>query len=234
MYSSWLHKKNASKLIVFCNGWGMDGSAFAHLDSHHFDVLMLYDYTNLPDSYDVKDFSRSYSQVSLVSWSIGVWAGQKLFSSQEEIFHRTIAVNGTLCPMHDELGIPEEIFEGTLLNYDEAGRKKFYHRMCRDKRIYKYFLQNQPKRAIDNQLGELAALKKMIDCTPAENSIYQQVLVTDHDLVVPTSNQLQYWQGTRTTITLLPGVHFPFTSWKSWDEFLGYTNSVYLTPINGK
>lgn len=229
MYSSWLHKKETSKLIVFCNGWGMDGSAFAHLDSEHFDVLMLYDYTVLPDSYDVKELSKPYSQVILVSWSIGVWAGQKLFSTQEEFLHRTIAVNGTLCPMNDKFGIPEAIFEGTLLNYDEAGRKKFYHRMCREKRIYKYFLQNQPKRSIKNQLGELVALKNMIDCIPAEDSIYQQVVITDHDLVVPTANQLQYWQKTRATTTLLPGVHFPFLTWKSWDELLASTDPVNIT-----
>lgn len=207
----------------------MDGSAFAHLHSDHFDVLMLYDYTVFPDGYDLKEIASNYSQVSLVSWSIGVWAGQKLFSSQEDFLHRTIAVNGTLCPMHDTLGIPESIFEGTLQNYDEAGRKKFYHRMCREKTIYKYFLQNQPERSIQNQLGELTALKKVIDCTPAEESIYQQTLITDHDLVVPTANQLQYWQDTRTRMTLLPGVHFPFTSWTSWDAFLAYTDSVYST-----
>lgn len=205
----------------------MDNLPFSHLGSGGFDVLMLHNYTSLPGSYDLERVTAGYSQINLVCWSIGVWAGQKLFFDAKDVFQRIIAVNGTLCPIHDNFGIPESVFEGTLLNYDEAGRKKFYHRMCREKLIYRFFLNNQPERTIDDQLEELVALKEMIDCTPPEKSMYKQVIITDHDLVVPTANQVQYWQEAEAENTLLTGVHFPFTTWKSWGDFLSYTDSVY-------
>lgn len=229
MYSAWLHKNNRDNCLLFCNGWGMDGMPFNHLTSDAFDVLMLHDYSLLPSTFDIRPMAQKYRHIVLVCWSMGVWVGQKLFYRQEGVFQRTIAVNGTLCPMHDRFGIPEAVFEGTLLNYDEAGRKKFYHRMCREKLIYKHFIKNQPERSVENQRAELAALKDMVDCIPPEKSIFQQVLIADHDLVVPTANQQQYWQENKTVSTLLPGVHFPFTSWKSWDDFLAYTDSVYLS-----
>ncbi len=45
MKGIWLHRASAAApLIVFCNGWGMDERAVAHLDGTGCSVLCLYDY----------------------------------------------------------------------------------------------------------------------------------------------------------------------------------------------
>ena len=54
MKALWLHRapvRAAAPLIVFCNGWGMDERAVAHLDGAGCNVLCLYDYRSptLPD-----------------------------------------------------------------------------------------------------------------------------------------------------------------------------------------
>ena len=72
---------------------------------------------------------------------------------------------------------------------------KFYRRMCRDHRSVDTFLKNQPQRSVENQRLELAALPGQVGCRPAEDAIYTKVVIADKDLVVPTANQLAFWQG---------------------------------------
>ena len=59
---------------------------FTHLTSDGFDVLMLNDYSFLPNSFGIHEIARKYEYTVLVCWSIGVWAGQKLFSGKENVF----------------------------------------------------------------------------------------------------------------------------------------------------
>ncbi len=43
----WLCKEERSKLIIFCNGWGMDHSVVSHMTSAEYDVVSLCDYQNI-------------------------------------------------------------------------------------------------------------------------------------------------------------------------------------------
>lgn len=224
MQGSWLHRAGREKLIIFCNGWGMDGTPFQLLTSSEYDVYMLYNYVDLIPSQPIKDIVHGYRQVSLVSWSMGVWVGQKLFSDSVDLLHRSIAINGTLCPIDDSLGIPEKIFAETLEGFDETTRMKFYRRMCREKTALKMFLARQPLRSPGDQCRELAALQRGIDCVSADLSIYQKVIIADCDLIVPSANQRQFWLGKETTE--IPGFHFPFYLWPSWDQLLVVADSA--------
>jgi biotin synthesis protein BioG len=159
METAWLHNNDRQNLIIFCNGWGMDGGPFRFLTSSDYDVYMLYDYRqlNMPD---IAAIVGKYMHVHLVSWSMGVWAGQKLFSARAHLLDRTIAINGTLCPIDDRFGIPIEVFDATLAEFNEHARKKFYKRMCREKNNLNVFLNNQPQRSLEDQGQELIALRK--------------------------------------------------------------------------
>lgn len=218
METSWLHKNGHKKLIVFCNGWGMDDFPFCSLTSIEFDVYMLYDYRQLTDHHDIETLVEGYEQVHLVSWSMGVWAGQKLFAGKRYLFDRTLAINGTLCPIDDSFGIPEKVFNATLAGFNENSRLKFYKRMCRQKDNLNFFLSRQPQRSVKDQGEELTALKKMVDCSPASSSIYEEIIVAESDLIIPTANQLKYWQGRQ--VTMVSGFHFLFNLWPSWDQLL--------------
>jgi pimeloyl-[acyl-carrier protein] methyl ester esterase len=224
MESSWLHKSGHKYLIVFCNGWGMDAWPFRSLTSTKYDVFMLYDYRQLASRHDIEAIAAEYEQVHLVSWSMGVWAGQKLFSDKKELFDRTIAINGTLCPINDSFGIPEKVFDATLAGFNEDAKLKFYKRMCRDKKNLSLFLASQPQRSLDDQSEELASLKKMVDCTPAKNSMYNEIIVSESDFIVPTANQSHYWQG--RPLTTIAGFHFLFNLWQSWDQLLDVSSTV--------
>lgn len=218
MKGLWLHRAERQQLIIFCNGWGMDGHPFQPLSSSEYDVYMLYDYRDFIPQVPLENIVHGYQQVSLISWSMGVWVGQKLFSDFAEIFHRTIAINGTLCPIDDNLGIPEKIFTETLSGFDETTRMKFYRRMCREKTNLKMFLTRQPRRPADEQRAELAALQKNIEGRAAEGSLYRTIIISEYDWIIPSANQRRFWSG-RQTIEIA-GFHFLFYLWPSWDQLL--------------
>ena len=218
MQTSWLHNNGHEKLLVFCNGWGMDGSPFQSLSSAEYDVYMLYDYRDLSGAPDLETMAVQYRRVVLVGWSMGVWVGQKLFTDIKNVFHRTLAINGTLCPINDRWGIPVQVYEATLADFGRSSRLKFYKRMCRDKQNFSSFIARQPQRSLENQGAELAALKKMVDCRLAEESMYEEIIVADKDFIVPTANQLNYWQARQ--VTPVSGFHFLFNLWSSWEQLL--------------
>lgn len=218
MKSEWLHRQQHDHLIIFCNGWGMDATPFQPLVAKDYDVLMLFDYYDLSLDCDFETLFGSYQDIVLISWSMGVWAGQQIFQPWSHRLRKAIAVNGTLCPIHDQFGIPVLLYEATLAQFSEASRLKFYRRMCRDHRSVDTFLKNQPQRSVKNQRLELAALHGQVSCWPAEDAIYTKVLIADKDLVVPTANQLAFWQGRE--VHRIEGAHFPFYGWQSWDELV--------------
>ncbi len=218
MKIQWLHENHKDRLLIFCNGWGMDGAPFAPLGAHDLDVLMCYDYEGLTLQQDLQEFMDGYREISLVAWSMGVWAGQCLFAPISERFENIVAINGTLCPIHDLYGIPVEIFTASLSQFSEEALLKFYRRMCRTRVLLNRFLAFQPKREIANQREELKYLLENADCHTLESSIYKDVVIADHDHIMYTDNQLRFWQS--GNIHLVDGSHFLFYGWTTWDELL--------------
>jgi len=214
----WLHKKQKVRLLIFCNGWGMDSKPVKHLASDSCDVLMLYDYSTLEPTIDLANLIASYQKTTLISWSMGVWAGQQLFSGMRQQLTGCLAINGTLCPIDDTYGIPIKTVYATHDNFDEKQRLKFYFRMCRDRELYKKFIRNQPKRSVASQKRELNSLLKNATCGAQEKTVYNRALVAAHDLIIPTPNQLQFWP--EKIVKRVDGSHFLFYAYTSWDELL--------------
>lgn len=221
MKSYWLHKKGREDLIIFCNGWGMDQHPILHMKSETFDVLTLWDYSDLNCQVNIKELLAHYRSYALIGWSMGVWAGQKLFSKFKKGLSRAIAINGTLCPIDDHFGIPTAIYTSTQEQYNEQSRLNFYKRMCRSKSTLDTFLLRQPQRSVADQLYELAVLKNSVNCLTANDSIYREILISMKDLVVPTKNQLSFWQTRKDCkIILLKEAHYPFNRFDNWEQIM--------------
>ena len=218
MHSQWLHRMGHPSLIIFCNGWGMDERPFRPLTSLAYDVLMLCDYRRISTIPDIPKLLQRYQEVSLVSWSMGVWIGQSLFSSCSELFKMKVAINGTLCPIHDELGIPVDILVGTAQNFSEDSRQKLYKRMCRDRECCSVLQNNLPGRSLESQRQELEVLLEMCDCQQGKEGIYSHVIIADRDFIMPTANQIQFWK--ERSARILHAQHFPFYLWPTWDALL--------------
>ena len=218
MKTLWLHRHGCNRLLVFCNGWGMDGTPFIPLRADACDVLMCYDYTDLKVETEIPDILSGYAEAHLVGWSMGVWVGQHLFSTIADRFKRKIALNGTLCPIDDQFGIPVSTFSSTLELFNESKRLKFYHRMCRGRDTLAAFLAHQPERTVADQRDELDHLLQRTDCLDAESSIYTEVVIAEKDFVLPTANQKRFWR--QKSVHLVDGYHFLFYRWNSWDEMI--------------
>jgi biotin synthesis protein BioG len=149
---------------------------------------------------------------------MGVWAGQQVFSEYKDAFSAAIAINGTLSPIDDQYGIAPETIRATIDNFDEKGRKKFYQRMCRERKLLKAFLKHQPKRDLEDQKNELIALQNRVKPVADISQLYTNVIVATDDYIMPTRNQLQFWPEKR--VKKVDGSHFLFYSFGSWDELL--------------
>ncbi len=219
MKSAWLHKKGSKNLILFCNGWGMDGQPFVPLGSEKWDVLMFYNYQDTLADVNLQELFDRYEKVVLLAWSMGVWAGQKVFAAYKEQLSAAVAINGTLCPVHDRFGIPVQTAKATCDQLDAKSRLKFYHRMCRERETYEKYLAHQPARSIKDQQDELKQLLGMVQCDPFEEPIYNRAIVAEKDFIIPCKNQLQFWNP--DIVQLIAGYHFLFYAYGGWDEVLG-------------
>ena len=219
MIAHWLVDNRSQKLIIFCNGWGMDHHPLAHLGSADHDVLILSDYTSLDVAVDIDGLGARYGEINLICWSFGVWAGPRLFVDAAEMFTRKIAVNGTMRPIDDRYGIPRQFFEATLDHFSVTVRDRFYRRMCRPVSVLELFLENSPRRSVINQKAELDKLAGLVARSDEPEHFYDTAIIASRDLIIPTVNQLSYWQG-RCPIVNIEGCHYPFAGWRSWSDIL--------------
>lgn len=215
MRIEWLRQKGGRRVIVFFNGWGMDRQVIAHLKPDC-DLLVCYDYRQLvPVEMPVLS---AYAECIVVAWSMGVWAAANVWSRQNSLPSRAIALNGTERPVHDKYGIPERIYLLTEKGMNEEGREKFFARMFTETEERECFTAHKPERELREQTEELSLIHKQ--STELKNSIsWHKVYVSEKDIIFPKINQLNWWQG-KTDIRLLQGGHFPFYRFSSWNEII--------------
>lgn len=219
MIAHWLYRNQNRKLILFCNGWGMDHHPLELLESGGYDVLVLSDYSVLKLPVDIGVLDANYQEINLICWSFGVWAGAQLFAGSQDLFARRIAVNGTLQPIDDQYGIPHQFFDTTLNHFSTSVRDRFYRRMCRSEGVLDLFLAHQPRRSLEDQKYELEQLAGMLIRGKPTDSFFDTVIIASRDYIIPTAHQLSFWRG-RCTIAHMEGCHYPFTGWTNWAEIL--------------
>lgn len=219
MIARWLFNARSRKLIVFCNGWGMDHHPLSLLESGGYDVLTLSDYSDLQLPFEPDALGDSYHSIHLLSWSFGVWAAQQIFADRNDMFDRCIAINGTLRPIDDRYGIPDQFFNATLENFSESVRDRFYRRMCRPDQVLDSFLDRQPRRSVADQHSELKIMAKLVGTYPAKRSLYHTAIVSSRDMIVPTAHQISFWQD-RCPVIGIEGCHYPFAGFQKWSEIL--------------
>ena len=207
MKIQWLIKNNNKDLIVFFNGWGMDEKVVSHLVSDNYDVLMLCDYR----AFELENFDFSmYSKKILIAWSMGVYVcnNYKEFKS----FDKFIAINGTLKPIDDEFGIPSMIYNLTVDNFNELSCSKFMKKITTN-----IDLKDYCSRSIEELKNELISIRDL----NVENYFdFDKAIISSKDRIIPTKNQLNYWQNTNVEILQVDGAHYIFDMYKKWDELV--------------
>ncbi len=202
MKYKWLNKTDSNKLIIFFNGWGMDEKIVSHLDCEDYDVIVFYDYNNLDIDIDFSNYAEKY----IIAWSMGVMTAT-LFDFGE--ITSSTAICGTPFAIDDNYGIPERIYNLTIRGFSETSSQKFMERMF----IEKPEIETFSNRTFDSKLSEL---KQMLNYKPNESFQYTKAIVADSDKIIPTKNQLNYWQ----TPVIINSGHCPFMLYSKWSELL--------------
>ncbi len=208
MLSKWLNKKFNKSVIVFFNGWGMDERIVSDLDYGNNDVLTVFDYRDL--KFEEIEFS-GYERKILIAWSMGVYVCSYFYNMLKD-FDRFIAVNGTQKPIDDEYGIPVDIYNLTVENFNELSCEKFMKKVTTEVNLKEY-----SARSIDELKSELISLR---DLKIEKQLHFDKAIISRKDRIIPYKNQLNYWKQTKAKIEEKDGNHFIFNQYGSWDALL--------------
>lgn len=193
MQTLFVKQSSSKRLIAVFLGWAMDGRSFMSLNRPGYDIVLVWDYTSA--QLDVSQW-LGYEEICVIAWSMGVYFSALIPDEIEAKVTRRIAVNGTLTPMHDELGIPKAVFMGTLQGLNPRNLEKFYFRVCGSRELYQHFQDVAPQRDIEELRKELAGMVKL----PAVSVRFDVAVVGMKDAIFPPRNQIRAWKETPTEL----------------------------------
>lgn len=195
------------RLILFFAGWGMDADMFAGISRPGYDIMVVYDYTN-------PDFNlaaiENYEEIVVAAWSMGVYYADRFirdYNLGKPVLTKCIAVNGTLSPIDDNLGIPRRIYELTSALPDRNAVDKFCRRICGGASAMQTLMPKAPSRSVDELRDELLSIRRMVESNPlpsADTSLWDEILISERDLIFPPANMLRAWENASERITVLP------------------------------
>jgi len=214
-------REKNDQLVVFYGGWGTDENVFTPLCTDDLDFILFYNYS--ADEALVLPEMKVYKKITLIGWSLGIWAAEYLSARTGIIPDVTIAVNGTPVPADDQYGIPLKIFEGTLNNITEANMEKFYLRMFGNRKTYRLNTERIPHRTVKSLHDELRWLYNRIMEQPEPGFMWDYAVSSEIDRVFPSENVNSYWKKQKQTRhIILPLPHYIFTRWNSFAEFISF------------
>lgn len=202
MKYKYIVKKNNPGIILLFAGWSMDANPFRGLKINGYDLLVIWDYTDI--EFNPADLT-DYDEVIVAAWSFGVPAAASFINSSCIPISATIAINGTQHPVDDTLGIPEAIFKATLDNLSDENLTKFHRRMTGSRDCFNDFMLHHPDRDIDELREELRAIASR------ENVVikWDTAIISESDRIIPPLNQHNAWEREALEIIQIKGAHLP-------------------------
>ena len=193
MKQHFIINNSQKQLLLFFAGWGMDETPFLHIQPAGCDWMICYDYRSL--EFDTT-LMQAYSEITLIAWSMGVWAASQIMKQHPSLpVSQSIAINGTLYPIHATKGIMPSVFEGTLQGLNEQTLQKFQRRMCGSTAEYKVFQAVAPQRPADELKEELAAIQQQYLSLPPSDFVWQKAIIGKNDRIFPPDNQRLAWKN---------------------------------------
>jgi pimeloyl-[acyl-carrier protein] methyl ester esterase len=219
-------REKNDRLTVVYGGWGNDEKAYTPLCSEDSDFILFYNYS--ADEPLVLPEMKSYSRITLIGWSLGVWAAEYMMDKTGISPDFSIAINGTPLPAHDLYGIPLAEFEKTLNSITDMNMTKFFLRMFGDKKTYLANIDRIPSRTVKSLSDELRWLYNRIMEQKETGFRWDVALISKNDRIFPTGNLLAYWKKSQGTVyKTLPQPHYLFHSWQNFDQLIEFANSLH-------
>lgn len=208
---------NSDKIIVLFCGWAVDEKPFRIFNDSKYDVLCVFDYSDITFSFDFSKYKYKY----LIAFSYGVFISSLIWNNFKN-FDKKIALNGTLKPVDKDFGIAPKIFNLTLKSLNEESLKKFYTRMFDNNLDAEYFIENIPSVSPENAEKELENIYKISLENIKSEAFFDKIYVSDSDKIIPKKSQLNFWEGQNTEI--INAGHFLFYKFNSLADILDINN----------
>ena len=217
---TYIRRRESNKnLIIVFGGWGTDQNAFLPLCSSNHDFILYYNYS--ADEPLILPEAKTYDHVTLIGWSLGIWAAEYLSPTMNLKPDLSIAVSGTPVPADDHYGVPVEIFEGTLNNISDQGMEKFNLRLFGDKPTLEKFRDRTSKRSVQSFREELRWMYNRIMETNDLKYNWDIAVTSPNDRVFPFKNVIGYWsKRDLTNLVELNLPHYPFYNWESFSSMI--------------
>jgi len=167
---------------------------------------LVYDYTDEKLDLDLRHFDR----IHLLAWSLGVW--QAAVSLKKYKLASATALNGTLKPIDDQMGIPKAIFQATLEGWNEVSRKKFNRRIGLP-------VELAANADCTAEQVELAAIQQRILTTPTPENIYNLVISGEQDKIFALENQQRFWRSVGHEPVVVDAPHYLYNVLESAVKF---------------
>lgn len=184
----------------------MDWRPFRNIRKDGYDVMVVWDYRKL--TFNWTPIIRKYDEICLVAWSMGVFAASLTIHEPLPRITKRIAVNGTLDPIHPTRGIPPEIFRGTLEGLSPHSLRKFYRRMCISPGQFATFMDNCPKRGVDELREELEAIETHTIFHVPQVREWDLALISRHDAIFGAENMRNAWID-NVPVQMMDAAHLP-------------------------
>lgn len=217
-------REKNNQLIIFYSAWGTDEKVLTPLCNDDVDFILFYNYS--ADEALILPEMKRYEKVTLIAWSLGVWAAEYLLPKTGIKPDVTIAVNGTPFPADGQFGIPLRIIEGTLNNITEETINKFYLRMFGDKKTFEANLNRVPNRSLKSLHDELRWMYNRIMEPHRPGFEWNYAVISEDDRVFPSKNLQAYWSGQKDSVKItLPFPHYFFHKWSCFTEFAEFVEA---------
>ena len=213
MKISWIKKEGSPNLIIFFGGFACGENLLKGFDFGESDVAMFYGYSDLNAEIPPEFFE--YSRVVVAAWSFGVGVADFMMDKLPRAQTR-IAICGSTAPVHDSLGIPREIFEGTLKNFSESSREKFLLRVF-GAANFKSCKGLFAPRSAEEEKAELQNLGENFKKFRANPENWTRAIAAKNDKIFPLANLKNAWGD---KLEIVSGEHFPLALFQNGIEKL--------------
>ncbi|MCM1077608.1 MAG: DUF452 family protein [Bacteroides sp.] len=199
---------DSHRAILLFAGWGMDFRPFADVSLPGYRLIAVWDYRDPTFPPELMRELEEYDEIAVIAWSFGVPAATRFLQNYPQLpVTARIAVNGTMHPMDDSLGIPTDIFNGTLDNLSEKTLSKFHLRMCGSSSAYREFSTSLPQRNVEDLRDELRAISTIPPTVVPQ--LWDCGVVSLSDRIIPPANQTRAWESEACEVVTIDGPHLP-------------------------
>lgn len=207
MKYKWIKSLGGDSAILFFNGWAMDENVCSQIKFPDYDILVLYNYSSIHIDIDILSQIKSYKNVYVIGWSMGVWAAANSINIYNIDYKFALAINGTEMPIHNDYGIPLRNYKATVKGIRGVGSEAFFSKMAEGSEETKGMKVKLSNRTLEDMADELEAIEKM----QSENKTikWDKAIIGNKDMIIRPKNQYAWWEA-RTEIIDVDCGHYPF------------------------